>query len=232
MKNASLALLMLAMPAMAGVEVAPAPPPPAPSLWQWFAGGSVGYLLDAEEEIYHAHVGIEKTGGSLTHAFFLELGYAEGLDSGWAQVIGPVATPNNRDTNDWIGRGGLLSLDGEVEIMPLTLNYKIAGKFGGGAWGWYAGAGVGVAFIDVDYNASYIANVPAQSRLWRYSDDDTVFAAQAFAGLTWNPSQDVQIYTGFRYIYIDDPEFGVAPGLGIDVELDDYMFEIGARFYF
>ena len=62
-KKSIIALMFVAGTAMAGTtskEVIPPPPPaPEPSLWQWFAGGSVGYLFDYEEEMYHLHVGVD-----------------------------------------------------------------------------------------------------------------------------------------------------------------------------
>ena len=85
------------------VEETYAPPAPAPSLWQWFAGASVGYLDDMDDEFWGFHVGAEKFVGCYSHALFLEVGWTGDDDKG---SIG----------------GTSYKID--VDIVPITLNYK------------------------------------------------------------------------------------------------------------
>jgi len=151
----------------------------------WFAGGSVGYLLDAEEPLYTLHLG--KTfaqSGPLSHSLFAEVGFSDEDDSSV-----------------------------ELDFVPVTLNYKLDYQFGGGL-SFYAGAGAGAAFLNVDAFGD--------------SDDSVEFMAQAFAGVGYDISPNFQIYGGARYIWVDDTEL-----LGVSVDAgDDVALEIGARFRF
>ncbi len=212
MKHIPLLALLLSSPAIAGTEVVPVPmPPPAePSLWTWFAGGSVGYLVDYEEEMYHAHVGAELHKGAYSHGFFLEVGYTE-EDERWYE-------PQWRE--DW---------SADMEIMPITLNYKLEGPLADN-FRWYVGAGLGVAIADLDYKwrRRDFAGTSGQG-----GDDDTVFAAQAFAGLIWEVNDSFEVYGGVRYIYLDGPEFKFdGATVEWDDEIDDTLIELGARFNF
>ena len=84
----------------------------------------------------------------------------------------------------------------------------------GGGFSFYAGAGLGAAFQDVE--------------VFGASDDSVEFMAQAFAGIGYDISESFQIYGGARYIWIDDTEL-----LGVSVDSgDDVALEIGARFRF
>jgi hypothetical protein len=47
---------------------------PKPSVWQWFAGTSVGYLDDMDDEFWGFHIGAEKLVDCYSHALFLKVG--------------------------------------------------------------------------------------------------------------------------------------------------------------
>lgn len=219
--------------ALAGSYSEPAAPPPVTSdkvadvgTWNWFAGASIGYLLDYETEMYHAHIGREYHSPSgLSHGFFLEAGYAEGLDNQWATTV----------TGDFDGsptalETGLASFDGEVEFIPVTFNYKLEGCFTD-SFKWYVGLGAGASFVDADYSLAITGAFPTIGR--RFSDDDVVFTGQVFAGIVWEATDNFEIYSGLRYIYVDDPEFSdVFTGTALNVELEDYLAEAGFRFNF
>lgn len=223
--------------ALGGTEsVAPAPMAPAPEsgMWNWFAGASIGYLLDYETEMYHGHIGMEYNSPSgLSHGFFLEVGYAEGLENQWARTVVGDFDNNETGPRGITGPGletGLATFDGEVEFIPVTLNYKLEGCIAGD-FKWYVGLGAGVSFVDADYSLAITGAFPTIGR--RFSDDDVVFTGQAFAGVVWEATDSFEIYSGLRYIYVDDPEFSDAfTGSALNVELDDYLVEGGFRFNF
>lgn len=219
--------------ALAGTYSEPAGPPPVYSdksagtgSWNWFAGGSIGYLLDYETEMFHAHIGREyQSPSGFSHGFFLEAGYAEGLESQWARtVVGEFnGSPTALET-------GLASFDGEVEFIPVTFNYKLEGCITN-SLKWYAGLGAGASFVDADYSLAITGAFPTIGR--RFSDDDVVFTGQVFAGIVWEATDNFELYTGLRYIYVDDPEFNdTFTGSALNVELDDYLVEGGFRFNF
>ena len=60
-----------------------AAPMPAPTLYDWFAGASVGYLFENEEEMYPGHFGRELHSqlGRWDQSIFLEVGYSQWDDS-------------------------------------------------------------------------------------------------------------------------------------------------------
>lgn len=180
-----------------------------PCGWNWFTGASAGQLLDAEEQMYNLHFGTERgcEGDPSTHAFFLEVGYAN-LDEYTFRQTG-------RESN-------LVGANVETDIIPVTLNYKYERNLSG-ALNFYVGAGAGVAFVDTDLN-----NFGSSS-----SYDDTVFYAQVFAGLTYNLSAAVEIYGGARYIFMDDPDFNGNTAIEDASSIDgDVLLELGLRYNF
>lgn len=122
-----LALLATGSAAVAGptMDYQPAPSAPAPSgggfIENFFVGGSVGYLHESEEEMWHAHLGIDLVPqfAGMSQAVFLEVGYNE------LEFFGV-----------------------EQEIVPVTLNYKLERPIFS-VFTIYAGAGAGVAFYEV-----------------------------------------------------------------------------------
>lgn len=219
MKRVLVLAAMMAGPAFAGPsskEVIPPPPPPEPALWNWFIGASGGYLFDFEEPMYHAHVGIERSCNDVSsHALFLEAGWTEKDDTYLSQPI---------FVGDFRVRLGLMT---DIEIIPVTLNYKYE-RMITERLNFYVGAGVGVAFVD--YNATTMAIgapfPPAYS-----GDSDTVFAAQVFAGLTYDVTDSFEIYGGGRWIHLDDGDIVYSP-IGVQPLEDDFLAELGLRFNF
>ena len=185
MKNTALVMVVLAglaATAVAGEEPsakAPKnpidPPPPSPSLYQWFIGGTVGYLDEYDTEFYSGHIGVDmpyQLGGWDT-AVYLEVGWFE------QDYLLPTFT------------FGSFALGGptELEVIPITLNYKLERELSG-ALRAYLGAGAGVALVDVTMSGA--------------SDDDTTFYGQVFGGLLYQASEAFEVYGGARWIYLDE----------------------------
>lgn len=183
--------------------------PPAPSLYSWFAGGTVGYLIENEEEFYSAHIGIDLPNqlGSWDQAIYLEVGYTE--------IDGRIS---NSDTSDSSPFGQSLLQNSpfrvELEIIPITLNYKLERQLTQ-SLNVYVGIGAGVALVDADVSSAVDSG----------SDDDTVFFAQAFGGVLYNVNPTFELFAGARVIYLDEPEFTIdGASFGTD-DLDDYGFD-------
>lgn len=224
MKNTALTLLTglaLATAAQAGPDYSAkgkdvvVTPPPAPCLWSWFAGGSAGYVSgDWDEDIYTLHLGAERKcpGSDCSHAIYLEVGYTEKEVSDHF-IVGDFPT----------------DFKFECEVIPITLNYKYECALTGNL-NWYVGAGAGVALVDCKASITrYSQSAPFRQSA---SEDDTVFYAHVFAGLTYNVSESFEIFGGVKYIFMDDVDFGGGP-FGDDFNLDeDIHVELGARFNF
>jgi opacity protein-like surface antigen len=220
MKKSIIASMIVAGTAMAGTtskQVIPPPPAPEPAgLWEWFAGASIGYLFDYEEEMYHAHLGVDTpwNWGGWRPAFFLEVGYAETDDS--VPIIDPSFTAAVITT----------PFVSEFSMMPVTLNLKLEREIANNL-NFYFGAGAGVAFTEFDGFANFA----------RFADpfisaDDEVFYAQVFAGLNYDVTDSFEIYGGARWIYLDDSDIAGVPGSGVAGFEDDFLGEVGLRFNF
>lgn len=123
MKKTFLAFFATAAISSAGPNdyVASGPAPSSGLLADFFIAGSVGYLQESEEEMWHVQLGIDlqpKLAG-MDQSVFLEVGYNE-----------------------------LEFFNVTQEIIPVTLNYKLERPLFG-AFNLYAGAGAGVAFYEV-----------------------------------------------------------------------------------
>jgi len=114
----------------------------------------------------------------------------------------------------------LRGLSYSSEVIPITLNYKyecaLTDKFN-----WYIGAGAGVALTE------------ASANFVNFSDDETLFYAHIFAGVTYNVSESFELFAGVKYIFMDELDaFDGAP-FEDETNLDgDLHIELGARFNF
>jgi len=146
-----------------------------------------------------------------------DVGYlVDGEEAYYSARIGlPVAARNTLTHQVELEFGYTSHEDGGAKgnFMPLTLNYRLestpASKLG-----FYFGAGAGVAFTEI--------------RGYGLSVEDSSFAAQAFAGLTYQANPTVSLHAGVKYLWIDEIEV-----YGIDVEVgDDVAFTAGLSFKF
>jgi opacity protein-like surface antigen len=94
-----------------------------------------------------------------------------------------------------------------ADLTPVTVNYRLHGLTSG-KFGYYVGAGAGFARASLDG-----VGIAGPVRL-----HDTVFAAQAFAGMTWRASPAVALNLGAKYIRANDASFvGTTTKIGDDV---------------
>jgi outer membrane protein W len=82
---------------------------------------------------------------------------------------------------------------GSADLLPVTVNYRLQGTTSG-AFGYYFGVGAGFARLGVD-GVSTGGSVRLR---------DTSFAAQGFAGITYQASPAVTLSLGAKYLWIDD----------------------------
>lgn len=88
----------------------------------------------------------------------------------------------------------------------------------------YLGAGIGNAWVDVEYNPSGVGII---------DDDDSVFAYQVMAGLNYWCSEQLSFFGGLRWRQTDDIEVraDLLPA-DFDIENESWLAEIGARWTF
>jgi opacity protein-like surface antigen len=205
----------------------------------WFAGGSIGYLTELEEPMYNLHVGITdscwKVAGCNV-SFFLEVGYTQ-TDESYQYNDGDYSGRWDEDgqsfTIDELGQylQGQANWHGDhddgpahpetydLQIIPITLNIKFDRALTGNL-NAYLGAGMGMANVSLDINDHDIGDV---------SEDDWVFTAQIFGGLSYSFTPAFEVYGGARWIYYQSADLGGNNTLELE---DDCLLELGARYKF
>ena len=202
-----------------------APPPQTtysePSMWNWFIGGSGGVQGDDAEEFWSGHVGAEWKNDCNSHAIYLEVAFTDFSNN--VTNDGPpfvVSDPGGPPVG--VLTGDRMVVD--VDVMPVTLNYKYEYSFTP-SFGWYIGAGAGIAFVDSELHLFSSGGDKLAD------DDDEVFYAQIFTGVTWNVTENFEVFGGARYYFMDDVDFNVSDFEQSDSQ-DDWIVEAGLRFNF
>jgi opacity protein-like surface antigen len=227
MKPFLLFLLVLTVPAFAGTSAKQMiAPPPSPCLMNWFAGASVGYLTEFEEPMYNIHVGVTNSCwilGGWNVAVFAEIGYA---NTAWSYSYSGY--------NESLYR---YDEDGKVDLtcVPVTANVKFERAISGNL-NAYFGAGLGMAWMDIDENISTTIYIPGGGTYpdttatpsSSLSESDWVLTTQVFAGLSYSVAPACEIYGGARWIYLSDANLS-----DTNIELDDdFLLELGVRYKF
>lgn len=97
----------------------------------------------------------------------------------------------------------------KADLTPVTLNYRLSSVTSGN-FGYYVGAGAGWARASLDG-----VGIAGPVRL-----HDTVFAAQGFAGVTYQATPAIGLTLGAKYIWADDASFvGTRLKVGDDLAL-------------
>jgi hypothetical protein len=214
--------LALVTAAQAGTPSMTMTPAPSGKLWQWFAGGSAGYLTHLDQEMYNLQVGAEyrPSGASGSHALYLQVGFAED-DTSYnyiSNIPGDVSERANIDVN----------------IIPITLNYKYEATLAGRLDG-YIGLGLGVAVLDGSYDWSWSQAVPPPNNSGEGSESqtDVRFYGEVFAGLAYKVSETFEVFGGARYIFMDDVDQPMGRVFSYKAGIDnDLLIELGARVRF
>lgn len=117
---------------------------------------------------------------------------------------------------------GAVVADGRGEIQNTSLFLNAYYDFNrDGAWQPYVGAGIGLTSADVTYNPSGVGIIDG---------DDTVFAWQLKAGLTYEVSDRWSVYGEYAYRQSDDIELQNQLFSGsLEIENQQNVFSIGAR---
>ncbi len=152
--------LSLSASSFAGEEtsapISTAPASTSSPLLSWFAGGSVGYLFDNEEEFYTLHFGREiAQTGSVTHSLFLEGAYTE-----------------------------FSTFIIDTDVVPVTLNYK-ADLAITDSFSFYAGLGLGAAFVDTSVGPFSDDSVELTGQIFAGLGYDVTESFEIYGGARW-----------------------------------------------
>lgn len=216
----------LVIAAQAGTPITTPAPAPSAGLWEWFVGGSVGYLTDFDQEIYSLQAGVEyqAPGARGTHAIYLQAGFTQ--DDFSDKYTPPVGTTG--------GRTEKAELD--LDIIPITLNYKYEAELAG-RLKYYVGLGAGIAILDSSYDWRWSQALLPPNNQGEGSDDrtDVRVYGELFAGLSYQFCEAFEVYGGVRYILMDDIDqdselshiSDYSEGLN-----NDLLIELGVRIHF
>lgn len=147
-----------------------------------------------------------------------EIGYQQNNseDTDWS-----LSTPNNTFT---FATTDLLNFDLSAVTYMANGYYDFKNN---SPWTPYLGAGIGAATVEVE--------IDDMSFGWydlNYSVDDTVFAYQFIAGVSYAFNKNLAMDLSYRYVGADDPEFDDGFGTPIEFEFSSHNFLLGARFTF
>ena len=195
------------------------------SLWEWFAGGSAGYLTDMEEGMYGLQVGMEygNPGGRGTHAIYLEVGFTQD-DANFSYISN---LPGGRSEE----------ADIDLDIIPITLNYRYEAPLTD-RLNWFIGLGVGVAIVDSSYHWSWTQVVAPPGPVEGGGSDDQTDArlyGDIFVGLSYDVTDSFEVFAGVRYILMDEQSRDIDVGGVSDFDEGingDVLIELGALYHF
>jgi len=126
----------------------------------------------------------------------------------------PIDLPNRFSHNLEVEVGHVDLGDSSADYDVTTAFFNYRGEMTGLGWVPYFGAGLG--FANADVSVGFL------------SDDDTVFAAQAFAGMKYNFTPAAAVTLGARYIWMDDVKIFGFTGDSVD----DVALEVNFSFRF
>lgn len=175
-------------------------------------------------------------------------GAAFGRDYGsWRGEVEVAFQSNDVDTHTNVAAGGIalgaedagvlitgspnlgvnvadLVADGRGSVEATYLMANVYYDFAMGGFTPYVGAGIGAAFVDVDYSPSGVGIV---------SDDDTAFAYQVMAGAAFDLNETWSLFGQYRYRASEDISTDVSLfDATLDVENRSSLIEAGVRMRF
>ncbi len=153
------------------------------------------------------------------------------LDTGYS-IIGAVGNSyrNGLRGEFELGYRGLdvgsvsgASASGDVNVFSFMINgyYDFKNKT---KWTPYLGVGLGGANISADA----VTPVSGSS----LDDSDLVFAYQGMAGLSYQVSDQLSLFSDYRYFATADPDFTLSNGTAVDSEFSDHRVMFGLRWHF
>lgn len=164
-----------------------AAPPVAPEGGGWYYDLSGGALWLNDIDIYGR--GVDSDTGWAANA---ELGYA--LNNGLA--FGLNVGYYNTELGAVSVAGHDFDIGGDVTVVPVLANLRYNLHLVGGLY-LNLGAGVGVAYNDIDIHS--VAGFHIGQR-----DDSWDFAVQGIGGLSYHIGDGTSIGLGYRFIHVDD----------------------------
>jgi opacity protein-like surface antigen len=148
-----------------------------------------------------------RVGGAIGHAFSSWLA-VEGELGYMTQDFDSVVFDTAEGEFDGL-EGEEFDVDGDTSIFTGMIN-AILGVPVGGVLRPYVGVGIGGAIVDIDAAVTDLD--------FSLADSDTVFAAQAFAGVDLSITENLAIGGRVRYLHLDDIEM-------VDAEDHDHSID-------
>lgn len=190
----------------------------------WYIGvqGSVPFLNETDVTLNNAKLG----------DLDFESGYGIGASLGYTPETNSAFFNNTRFEFEYYYRnneldelsaatGGSSQISDDLTSDSYMINAYYDFDFGT-TLSPYVGAGAGITELEL--------NIPSIG----LADEDSVFAYQLMAGVSWAPESllNTALHVGYRYLDASDPDFSTTAGGTLDHEYELHSIEAGARFRF
>jgi outer membrane protein OmpA-like peptidoglycan-associated protein len=180
-----------------------------------YLGGALGWNLAEDSDI---------DGTGLNGDVEFNDGYAGFLTFGgklfWFRGEGEFGYRNN-DVDSVTGIG---SANGKAKVLSYMGNLLFDIPTGT-PWVPYVGAGIGGARLDLDSVSLPAAGVSVD-------DDETGWAWQGIAGVTYHVSDNLGIFADYRYFDTEDIQFRASNGTSFETDYTAHTISIGLRYVF
>lgn len=173
----------------------------------FYIGGLGGVTLVSDSDVSDEEEDVSAEASFDTGFVF---GGTVGYDFGYIRTEGEISYRQN-DLDELSEQGETEKLDGDISSLSFMANgffeYENESRFTP-----YAGGGIGIARVEIDNDESY---------------DDTVFAYQIGAGLSYAATDKLSLDLSYRFLGTTDPNFD-----DFEAEYHSHNIVFGLRYNF
>ncbi len=219
------ALAILAIPAISSAL----PPRPGPYV-SGFLGVSFPVDMDVNSTQYGP--GAQTFNDRVEFDTGINIGGAGGFDFGFLRIEGELSYKNGEMSSitEKISQTRFANVDGRVGVFAIMGNAFLDLRNPSPVTP-YIGGGVGLATLRLSDTYGTNANTGFRTRLYA-SDDDTVFAYQAGAGLEIAFTQMLSLDIGYRYFGTAKAKFNRHEFTAAELKFESHNASVGFRFKF
>ena len=197
-----------------------------------YVGGNIGFAVPPSLELTTAY-GWEVAAADIEFDTGWALNGAVGYDFDGFRVEGEIGYQHNKSGNTDFSLSGYdyratISTTDILNAKLKTVTYMANGYYdfkNSSPWTPFLGAGIGAATVKLD-------DISFAYDYGNYSYDDTVFAYQLMAGVSYAVSKNLALDLSYRFVGTESPEFDDGWGNAMDFEFYSHNFLLGARYTF
>ena len=219
------ALAILAIPAIGSAL----PPRPGP-----YVSGFLGVSLPVDTEVTSTQYGpgIKTFNDRIEFDPSISIGGSGGFDFGYLRIEGELSYRNGEMSSitEKISQTKFANVDGRVGVSAMMFNAFFDMRNPSPVTP-YIGGGIGFATLNLGDTYGTDTNTGYRERLYR-SDDDTVFAYQAGAGLEIALTRMLSLDLGYRYFGTAKAKFNRNTSTATEMKFESHNASVGFRVKF